>query len=110
MLTMPTLDLHQNVDSHGRGDTQRRASGIVQVVTFTGAVVSNTWRAMTGKEVFVPDEVYNSRMSICRACPQFDAKMERCRMCGCGAKRKLKLANQHCPLNEPKWGTWTATT
>ena len=46
------------------------------------------------------DEV-ERRLSICRECPYFVQRTERCRKCGCFMKLKTKLERAHCPIG--KW-------
>lgn len=41
------------------------------------------------------------RLDICRSCPYFVAKLEKCTRCGCLMRLKTKLKNAHCPIN--KW-------
>lgn len=45
------------------------------------------------------DEERERRLSICRACPHFDAEQTRCRKCGCFLtySGKLALASEKCP-------------
>lgn len=48
-----------------------------------------------------PEELYNSRLDICKGCDQFDAKSTRCLNCGCFLKVKASWNSEKCPLN--KW-------
>jgi len=43
------------------------------------------------------------RLAICRRCSYYDAKLVRCRECGCFLKQKVKFINQHCGLPGAKW-------
>lgn len=49
---------------------------------------------------FVPDDVKEIRMDICKACPSW--KNYRCTECGCQMKVKVALTSSECPLK--KWG------
>lgn len=41
------------------------------------------------------------RMATCRACPQFNAKRQSCKKCGCALKLKTAWKLETCPLS--KW-------
>jgi len=41
------------------------------------------------------------RWDICRGCANFVADTQRCRICGCRLKAKIKLDTDHCP--DAKW-------
>jgi len=84
------------------------AKGLKRIVK--GA--AGTAKYMTGRGRVSP-EVYEARAQVCRGCndnihreadglgrcgPLFSAGEN----CACVLRRKLKLANAHCPLN--KWG------
>ena len=47
------------------------------------------------------DEMYESRMKICRACAFFDHEQVRCRKCGCKLKGKARFEAARCPIQ--KW-------
>lgn len=71
-----------------------------------GAVGRAAVAAVKGQAVTVPREEFERRMSICRACPEWDADRSRCRRCGC-TQGKQHLAREQCPLDAPRWGRWT---
>jgi hypothetical protein len=50
----------------------------------------------------VSDDVSDSRMSICKQCPELIKTTSQCKKCGCIMNLKTKLPNASCPLN--KWG------
>lgn len=81
-------------------------------------------RAISGQSpnILLDNEIYNSRISICRACNHFRVTDERCGSpdaqekwgCGCyvsdhftqaGIKvpGKARFRDAHCPLAPPKW-------
>ena len=37
------------------------------------------------------------RYNLCKACPHFQPKMKRCRLCGCFMKLKTKIMFAECP-------------
>jgi len=51
----------------------------------------------------VDDDAYRARLAICQSCDQYDADQKRCRLCGCKTSIKLRMASEHCPLDDPKW-------
>ena len=50
----------------------------------------------------VNEEVYNERMEICKACPNYISLTHQCTKCGCIMDAKTKLPNAVCPIG--KWG------
>jgi hypothetical protein len=53
------------------------------------------------KVLFVSDEVYKERVSICRSCDRYDELENRCVECGCYVPGKAKINIDSCPLK--KW-------
>jgi len=53
------------------------------------------------KVLFVKDEVYKKRVSICRSCDKYDELENRCMECGCYVPAKAKMILDSCPLE--KW-------
>lgn len=49
---------------------------------------------------YVPDDVKNLRLDMCRSCPSW--KNYRCTECGCQMRVKASLTSSECPLG--KWG------
>lgn len=82
-----------------------------QIVNVTKAAGRALGSAIQGKSVIVPPEVRAAREAICAGCEE---NLEgRCKKCGCGTARggfrflrKTHLANEQCPLPEPKWIQW----
>lgn len=56
---------------------------------------------MDGKDITVPEEEFQRRMSICRTCPKFKPDMCICGECGCSLQLKCRIADMECPLG--KW-------
>lgn len=56
---------------------------------------------VAGEELTVSSEVAHKRLEVCKGCPHFEPKLERCNECGCLQKLKTKLAGMKCPLG--KW-------
>jgi hypothetical protein len=51
--------------------------------------------------LFVTDEVYKERMTICKGCDKYDELENRCKECGCYVPGKAKIILDSCPLD--KW-------
>lgn len=51
---------------------------------------------------FVPKDVKKIRMDICKQCPSWSERFNRCTECGCQMKVKAALTSSECPLK--KWG------
>jgi hypothetical protein len=54
---------------------------------------------------FVSNEVYEERMSICRACSHYSSLLGNCGICKCFMKIKSRIAPMQCPK-----GFWLKTT
>jgi hypothetical protein len=52
----------------------------------------------SGLKMTTPEE-RERRLSICHECPEFSGG--KCRICGCVARWKARLAGEHCPIQ--KW-------
>jgi hypothetical protein len=37
------------------------------------------------------------RLTICAGCPHFEAKLQRCKLCGCMMQLKARLPQAKCP-------------
>jgi len=62
--------------------------------------------AVNGLPLNVPDAIFNLRIAVCQSCSHFDRLAGKCNLCGCSAKRKMRLSAMKCPLPEPKWRAW----
>ena len=51
----------------------------------------------------VPRPVYRERMTACKACEHWKPTTERCGLCGCFAKLKLRWTTSQCPDKPPRW-------
>lgn len=51
--------------------------------------------------LFVTDEVFRDRMTICKACDRYDDLQNRCTECGCYLNQKARMILDGCPLG--KW-------
>lgn len=54
---------------------------------------------------FVPQEIYEDRMSICKSCVYYSSLLGNCTVCKCFMKVKSRIANQECPQKY-----WSKTT
>lgn len=47
------------------------------------------------------EELQNSRLDICKACPHFLELTSQCKKCGCFMNAKTKIRSAKCPIG--KW-------
>lgn len=57
--------------------------------------------AVHGDGLFVTEEVYTTRMSLCSACEFFRKEDKRCSQCGCFMEAKTRFKKTYCPVH--KW-------
>jgi hypothetical protein len=53
--------------------------------------------------VKTPVSLADKRFSICQKCPHFNNKSNRCGICGCFMKNKVKFTAAKCPDKPPRW-------
>ena len=46
---------------------------------------------------FVPNEVYEDRIAICKSCTYYSSLLGNCKICLCFMKLKARIGNQECP-------------
>ena len=51
---------------------------------------------------FVPNEVYEDRMAICKECVYYSKPLGQCKRCLCFMKIKARIGGQECP--QKYWG------
>ena len=54
---------------------------------------------------FVPKEIYEDRIAICKGCAHYSSLLGNCTVCKCFMKVKSKISSQSCPK-----GFWQKTT
>jgi len=80
-------------------------NGIPSISIMAGTFVTSmkNW-AQSGFKT-ANQEIFNSRISICKQCPEWDkdafAGSGRCNKCGCSTQAKLRMATEKCPIG--KW-------
>jgi hypothetical protein len=79
----------------------RMPSGFQMAKNFTKSMVKTAKSAAQGKEIVAKSELYSKRTSVCRSCPWFSEKGERCQKCGCVIPLKAYFAQEKCPVG--KW-------
>ena len=52
---------------------------------------------------FVPNEVYEDRIAICKDCDKYISLLGNCSICKCFMKLKARLAPSECAGNPKKW-------
>ena len=48
---------------------------------------------------FVPNEIYEDRMTICKGCVYYSKVLGNCKICKCFMKIKSRISSQSCPQN-----------
>jgi len=56
-----------------------------------------------GEVLFVTEDVYKERISVCRGCDKYDEMENKCVECGCYIPAKARVVLDSCPLEK-----WTA--
>ena len=54
---------------------------------------------------FVPKDIYEDRMAICKGCTYYSSVLGNCKICKCFMKIKSKISSQSCPK-----GYWQKTS
>lgn len=64
----------------------------------SGEVVKDV---VTGQEIFVSEEIKQSRLEECYSCSHYEKESKRCRACGCFLDYKTSVKSATCPIM--KW-------
>ena len=83
------------------GRSKRNPPIYRQAASFSKAVVRTALAIVRGKEVFSEEELAKARIKSCMGCEYWNRKPNRCSQCGCFLGVKVKLLEEHCPIN--KW-------
>jgi hypothetical protein len=65
------------------------------------SIKRTTKAGLSGMEIVAGAELVEKRTSICRACPWFIPKGQRCAKCGCVVPLKAYFKEEGCPIG--KW-------
>ncbi len=76
---------------------------IQQAKNLAGFAKDAVKKAVTTGSVKVPETQAEIRFDICKKCPNFDPKKNRCKLCGCLMKTKVKFSAASCPDKPPRW-------
>ena len=57
--------------------------------------------ALLDDAVRTPKDVYHTRLTICRECPEL--LNGTCRLCGCYVETRAAKRGQQCPMVPPRW-------
>jgi hypothetical protein len=74
-----------------------------QVGSVLGAAGRAIGGVLQGVEVVRSGEEQARCLAICQGCEHYVTAESRCRICGCFAMLKIRLATERCPLDPPKW-------
>jgi hypothetical protein len=66
-----------------------------------GALGRAVGAAASGQFVWAPAEVVEERQNECETCENMLG--DRCKICGCWYRQKIKLARESCPMSQPRW-------
>lgn len=64
-------------------------------------VKARPWDLLNKNIEHVETELANTRLDICKACPEYIKATHQCKKCGCIMNLKVKLPHASCPLH--KW-------
>jgi hypothetical protein len=59
------------------------------------------WSILNPFTEYTTEELFDKRMEICKACPEFIQLTKQCKKCGCFMSLKAKMTNSTCPID--KW-------
>jgi hypothetical protein len=65
------------------------------------SIIKSAKAIATGNKVVASPDLASQRSSICRSCPWFVSKGERCAKCGCVVPLKVYFEEEECPIK--KW-------
>ncbi len=82
---------------------QKYPSLIAQAGNLAGALGRLAAQAASEKDILVPSEEYQRRLTICRGCDQYDAPKSRCKACGCAINLKARLKSETGKCPKMKW-------
>jgi hypothetical protein len=74
---------------------------MVQAGNALGALGRAAGAVLTGQAVLVPPEELSKREGECETCEHMLG--DRCKLCGCWYRTKIRLAGESCPMVPPKW-------
>ena len=82
--------------------TEVKMPGKAAMAKSLGRSLLKTAKAVVRGDKVVPSsELALQRTSICRACPWFEPKGQRCAKCGCVVPLKVYFEEEACPIK--KW-------
>lgn len=76
-------------------------SGFQMAKNLTKSIAKTGKAALQGKKVIASTNLSSSRTAICKGCPWFTSKGERCQKCGCVVPLKVYFSEEKCPIG--KW-------
>lgn len=76
---------------------------IQQAKNLAGFAKDTIKHVAKGGSVKVPETQAEKRLAICQKCPHYNGKTNRCNLCGCFMKTKVKFSAASCPDKPPRW-------
>jgi len=65
------------------------------------SIIKTAKAAVTGDKIIASSDLALQRTSICKGCPWFVSKGQRCAKCGCVVPLKVYFEEEECPIK--KW-------
>lgn len=91
-----------------KNHTSDSPSPLQQAVNLTNSAVQVVTSAAKGNPIWVPEDVYLDRFTICLSCEHNREAQNgrvRCSKCNC-RNTKLRFAKMKCPDKPPRWEEW----
>jgi hypothetical protein len=76
-------------------------SRLAMAKNLSKTLINTAKTAVTGGKVIASTGLASQRMSVCKACPWFVSKGQRCSKCGCVVPLKIYFEEEQCPIK--KW-------
>jgi len=105
LLTIEQSDMY-SLDRVPEKEVQEKRSNTLpskaQMIKNLSSSVKNISKSLLkGEKIKLPKKQAEERMKICMTCPQYVADENRCSLCGCYLRVKIRIATESCPIN--KW-------
>jgi hypothetical protein len=82
-------------------DQVKMPSKMAMAKNLSKSLINTAKTAVAGGKVIASTDLASQRMSICKTCPWFVPKGQRCSKCGCVVPLKAYFEEEQCPIK--KW-------
>ena len=76
-------------------------SRVAMAKNLSKSLLNTAKAAVSGDKVIASSSLASQRMSICKSCPWFVSRGQRCSKCGCVVPLKAYFEEERCPIG--KW-------